>query len=148
MNKTLKTILSLLLVLSIFNLLVLFNVFLSTKSLESLYEEAQSSQESLYEATQNTQEHFDESDRESAERHLWYLKGKIDEIHVLSFYLEIPDEVLQERLNDIVIYQNFECAKDSNHYIADFKFVIPDSSTVGELCNILSSQINDYILTI
>ena len=148
MNKTLKTSISLLLVLSIVNLLALFGLFQYIKKQDALYEKAQNRQQILYETTQNTQEFLDELDRKDATRSLSYLKGKIDEIHVLSYNLNIPDEVLQRHLDDIVTYQNFERANDTNHYIADFKFVIPDSSTVGELCNILRSQINDYILTI
>ena len=129
MNKKWKVTLSLLLAFS-----VLLNIF----TLGVLHKETTSSHE----------EWLDELDQQYAERHFWYLKGQIDEIDVLSVYLKIPKEVLQSRLEDIVTYQNFECEKDTNHYIADFKFVTPDSSTVMELCEILRSQINDYIISL
>ena len=124
MHKTWKITLITLVALSIF-----FNLF------------------TMFKTTHSREEWLDESDRQYAENHFWCLKGQINEIYVLSFNLEVPDEVLQEHLDDVVRYQNFERVNDTNHYIADFKFVTPDSSTVGELCNILRSQINDYILT-
>lgn len=129
MNKTWNVTLSILLVVS-----VLLNIF----TLGVIHKETASSFE----------EWLDELEQQYAENHFWCLKGRINEITVLSFNLEVPDEVLQERLDYIVRYQNFERVNDTNHYIADFKFVIPDSSTVGELCNILRSQVNDYIVNL
>ena len=139
MNKTWKLTISLLLVFSaILNLFTLFQYKRMEEIIGGVTQKV---------TTPSLEEHLDESDRRYAERHFGYLKGQIDEIHVLSYNLEVPDEVLKRHLDDIVTSQNFECEKDANHYISDFKFVTPDSSTVGELCNILRSQINDYILT-
>lgn len=140
MNKTWKITISLLLVFSvILNILTLVEYKRMEETICGITQ---------IETTQSLDETLDELDQQSAERHFWYLKGQINEIYVLSVYLEIPKEVLQSRLEDIVTYQNFECEKDTNHYIADFKFVTPDSSTVMELCEILRSQINDYIISL
>ena len=125
MTKTWKVAISILFALSI-----IFNLF------------------TLFKKTPSHEKWIDESNLQYAENHFWCLKGQINEIYVLSFDLDVPDEVLQERLDDIVRHQNFDRIKDTNHYIADFKFVTPDSSTVGELCDILRSQINDYIISL
>lgn len=125
MNKTWKVAIS-----TLFALSIIFNLF------------------TLFKKTPSHEKWIDESNLQYAENHFWCLKGQINEIYVLSFDLDVPDEVLQERLDDIVRHQNFDRIKDTNHYIADFKFVTPDSSTVGELCNTLTSQINDYIISL
>ena len=140
MNKTWKITISLLLVFSvILNLLTLVEYKRMEETICGITQ---------IETTPSFDENLDEMDRKDAERHFWYLKGQLAEIYVLTVYLEIPEEVLQERLEDIVTHQNFERANDPNHYIADFKFVTPDTSTVGELCNILRSQLNDYIISL
>ena len=106
MNKTWKITISLLLVFSvILNILTLVEYKRMEETICGITQ---------IETTPSLDETLDELDQQSAERHFVYLKGQISEIQVLSVYLEIPKEVLQSRLEDIVTYQNFECEKDTN----------------------------------
>lgn len=131
MNKTVKNILCYVLALSIvFALAAITSKHMTDKHM------------------QNVQESLDEADRDIAINKLYQLRGRISEINLLSFYLEMPKEVLLERLDDIVTDQNFHVSVVPNQYLADFTFVTPDSSSVGELCDILISQIDNYIYTI
>jgi len=131
MNKTLKNILCYVLALSIvFALAAIASKHMTDKHM------------------QNLQESLDEADRDIAINRLYQLRGRISEINLLSCYLEMPKEVLLERLDNIVTDQNFHVSVVKNKYLADFTFVTPDSSSVGELCDILISQIDNYIYTI
>lgn len=81
---------------------------------------------------------LDETNKDTAVKHLSVLRGRLVEIQILSHY-DIQNALMHE-INAIATYQDI-----ANPYLKDFKFVVPNSSNIGEICEELISQIDDQV---
>ncbi len=87
-------------------------------------------------------EALDNVDRNMAIKQLSELRGMILEVESLKKE-DISQNILLNELEEITAQKHF-----TNPYLKDFVFTIPSTSTVGELCEELVSQIDEQIHTI
>ena len=94
-------------------------------------------------------EALDTAHKDTAVKTLSELRGRILEIEYLSSNDNIETSILQDELDDIIFsIESPSTYWINNPYLADFEFIIRDTSTVGEFCEELISQIDDQIHTI
>ena len=92
---------------------------------------------------------LDTAYKDTAVKTLSELRGRILEIEYLSSNDNIETSILQVELDDIIFFiESPSTYWINNPYLADFEFIIQNTSTVGEFYEDLISQIDDQIHTI
>ncbi len=94
-------------------------------------------------------EALDTAYKDTAVKTLSELRGRILEIEYLSSNDNIETSILQVELDDIIFFiESPSTYWINNPYLADFEFIIQNTSTVGEFYEDLISQIDDQMHTI
>lgn len=115
-----------------------FLILLSAVLFVTLYTHKNSETEAAEKLSADVSVVLDETNKDTAVKHLSVLRGRLVEIQILSHY-DIQNALMNE-INTISSYQDF-----ANPYLKDFKFVVPNSSNIGEICEELISQIDDQV---